>query len=101
MNVRSIFYVLSYGSQSKIKMNETHRQFFQFAINGLKVLARERDNIEDESTFELLCARYYDEATRYCLKARDIETLVMAFAEIEIDILAVRSKYQPLRFNGK
>lgn len=39
----------------------------EFAIKGIETLKNERETIDDEHSFDVVCASYYNYAVKYCL----------------------------------
>ena len=48
---------------------------------GLEILKGERVTINDEKTFEMVCAKYYEYSVRYCLNKQDRDELHTKFSE--------------------
>lgn len=71
----------------------------RFAIRGIDTLKDERDSINDTETFEMVCAKYYEYAYRYCLNAQEKEEMHNKFKNsLGIDIVELVERISPLGF---
>ncbi len=60
---------MAHGNVTHLKKRNNVRLLRQFAVKGIDTLADERGSINDDSTFEMVCAKYYEYAYRFCLNA--------------------------------
>ena len=88
INLKAILLVLANGNIAHIKQRSNMRLMRQFAVKGIETLKDEKDNINNEKTFENVCAKYYEYAFVYCLNKKDNKELILKFKEeIGIDIV--------------
>lgn len=99
INLKGIFLVLAHGNVAHLKRRNNVRLLRQFAVKGVDTLKDERKAINDDSSFELVCAKYYEYSYRFCLNAQDKQELQDIFKSVlDIDIVALVERISPLGF---
>lgn len=102
INLKGIFLVLAHGNMAHLKKRSNVRYMRQFAIKGIDTLNEEKDSINDERTFNVLCVKYYEYSVRYCLNKQDREELHNKFkSALGIDIVELAENMSPLGFRFK
>lgn len=67
INLKGIFLVLAHGNVAHLKRRNNVRLLRQFAVKGIETLKDEKKTINDDKSFELVCAKYYEYSYRFCL----------------------------------
>ena len=99
INLKGIFLVLAQGNVAHLKRRNNVRLLRQFAIRGIDTLIDERDSINDQETFDMVCAKYYEYSYRYCLNTQDREEMHTKFREtLGLDIVELVERISPLGF---
>lgn len=102
INLKGVFLVLAHGNMAHLKRRANVRLMRQFAVRGIDTLKEEKEAINDDSAFEMVCAKYYEYSVRYCLNQQDREELHTKFKEaLGIDIVELVDRLSPLGFKFK
>ena len=66
-------------------------------------MAEERETVNSERTFDLLCAKYFEYSARYCLSAEDRKELIDEFKKQldGLDVVELYEKMSPLGIKFK
>ena len=99
LNLKGITLVLRYCGISQLKKRDNSRLVLSFAREGVSRLLDERSSIGDPDMFELLCAKYFDLAQKFCLNKTHRHELVASFREYGIEIEPIMDKINPLEFS--
>jgi hypothetical protein len=68
-------------------------------VKGVEKLLDEKKSINDDSAFEMVCAKYYEYSYRFCLNAQDRTELQDAFKTLlNVDIVELVERISPLGF---
>ena len=79
--------VLAHGNVAHLKRRNNVRLLRQFAVKGIETLKEERKSINDEQSFEMVCAKYYEYSYRFCLNTEQKQELKDKFrTTLDIDI---------------
>lgn len=79
INLKGIFLVLAHGNMAHLKRRNNMRLMRGFAVKGIECLNNEKISINDEKTFDMVCAKYYEYSIRYCLNKQDRDELHAEF----------------------
>lgn len=71
INLKGLFLVLAHGNMAHLKKRDNVRLMRQVAVKGVQTILDEKRAINDENTFEMVCAKYYEYSIRYCLNQQD------------------------------
>ena len=67
INLKGAFLVLAHGNMAHLKRRQNMRLMRQFAVKSVQALKDEKTHLGSQDTFELMCAKYYEYASKYCL----------------------------------
>ena len=92
---------MGYGGESGIKQRESKRQFKDLALLGIERLGVEARENSGSENFERIAVKYFVFIKKFLLKEEEVDLIVRAFNEAQIDILGLYQKHVPLENDGE